>query len=67
MMRTNPYSKGTDQHRAWARGYAACHLDWKETAMAVRAARPKWRSSVTGKFVAKLFGKANPKETVRER
>ncbi len=66
-MRTNPYTKGTDQYRAWQAGYSACSADWREVVGAVKSRRPKWRSSVTGRFVAKLFGNANPRETEMER
>ncbi len=52
----NPYTFGTDQWRAWQKGYAA----------GSRKQPPRWRSSVTGKFVAKLFGKSNPRESVEE-
>ena len=67
-MRKNPYTQGTDQWRAWRAGYSACSADWREAVDAVTAVKKdRWRSSVTGRFVAKLFGRANPRETQQER
>ncbi len=33
----------------------------------IRRALHRFRSSVTGRFVSRLFAKKNPRETVRER
>lgn len=65
MMRSNPYAKDSGQWRAWQRGYAACHLDWKETAQAVRKSK-RWRSSIFGRWVSKASASANPETTQGE-
>lgn len=67
-MRKNPYALDSDQWRAWQRGYAACHLDWKETAAPVRKAKPRrWRDSILGRWVSKPFADSNPDTTQGER
>lgn len=66
-MHRNPYAEGSDQWRAWQKGYSACHDDWKRTAEVIRN-KPKpsrWRSSVLGRWVSKAFAEANPETTQR--
>ncbi len=65
----NPYTPGTDQHRAWTKGYDAADSKWRMTVEAVRQAkeRPAFRSAETGRWVTRLFAFLNPKSTVAEK
>jgi hypothetical protein len=70
-MRTNPYTEGTDQWRAWNKGYRAAHTEWRDSAIeAIRAkTKPRhlFRESKFGRFVTGMFAKQNPDTTQRER
>ena len=68
-MLKNPYTAGSDQWRAWNKGYIACHNEWRDSALdAIRAKgrRRVFRDSKLGRFVTGLFAGQNPDTTQRE-
>ena len=66
----NPYTKGSDQWRAWNLGYHTAHNEWRSSALETIRVRAKprrlFRSSKLGQFVTGLFAKQNPDTTQRE-
>lgn len=68
-MRQNPYAKGTDQWRAWAAGYTACHNEWRDSALEEIRKRNKpkrFRDSILGRFITKAKVLASPATTQGE-
>ena len=68
MKRLNPFKPGTDQYRAWNKGYAACQRDWIDSLERRPSPKPaRWRESKLGRFVTRAFALANPATTQGER
>jgi hypothetical protein len=69
-MKQNPYTPGSDQWRAWNKGYRAAHNEWRDSALeSIRkrnAPRRLFRESKLGRFVTGMFAKQNPDTTQRE-
>lgn len=66
-MKQNPYTPGSDQWRAWNKGYAACHTEWRDSALdSIRKRQPRFRDSILGRFITKAKALASPSTTQRE-